>query len=75
MANYAMILKINISSYLRAYCEPFTTNRSNLTQYCHSNAQQSTALILNRKLNRNLIGNSNKNNGMRNNRITNVNSE
>ena len=33
-----MILKINRSNYLRAYCEPATTNRSNLTQYCHSNA-------------------------------------
>ena len=39
MANNEMILKINRSNYLRAYCEPATTNRSNLTQYCHSNAQ------------------------------------
>ena len=34
-----MISKINRSNYLRAYCEPGTTNRSNLTQYCQSNAQ------------------------------------
>ena len=41
-----MISKINKSNYLRAYCKPATTNRSNLTQYCQSNAQQSTAMIL-----------------------------
>ena len=39
MANNEMILKINRSNYLRAYCGPATTNRSNLAQYCQSNAQ------------------------------------
>ena len=39
MANNEMISKINKSNYLRAYCESATTNRSNLTQFCHSNAQ------------------------------------
>ena len=39
MANNDMMSKIDRSNYLRAYCEPTTTNRSNLTQYCHSNAQ------------------------------------
>ena len=34
-----MISKINRFNYLCAYCEPATTNRSNLTQYCHNNAQ------------------------------------
>ena len=39
MANNKMILKINRSNYLRAHCESATTNYSDLTQYCHSNAQ------------------------------------
>ena len=39
MANDEMISKIDRSNYLRAYCEPATTKRSNLTQYCHSNTQ------------------------------------
>ena len=39
MASNEMIWKINRSNYLRAYCEPATTNCSNSTQYCHSNAQ------------------------------------
>ena len=30
---------IGRSNYLRAYGESATTNRSNLTQYCQSNAQ------------------------------------
>ena len=34
-----MITKINRSNYLRAYCDSARINRSNLTQYCHSNAQ------------------------------------
>ena len=46
MANNEMISKINRPNYLQAYCEPATTNRSNLTQYYQSNAQQSTVLIL-----------------------------
>ena len=40
MANNEMISKINRSNYLRVYREPATTNRSNLTQYCQSNAQE-----------------------------------
>ena len=39
MANNEMISKINRSNYLLAYCEPATTKRSNVTQYCQSNAQ------------------------------------
>ena len=39
MASNKMILKTNRFNYLRAYYEPHTTNRSNLTQYCHNNAQ------------------------------------
>ena len=50
MINNEMISNINKSNFLRPYCEPATTNRSNLTQYCQSNAQQSTALILLRKV-------------------------
>ena len=34
MANNEMRLKINRSNYLQAYCEPATTNRSDLAQYC-----------------------------------------
>ena len=34
-----MTWKINRSNYLHAYCEPATTNHSNLAQYCQSNGQ------------------------------------
>ena len=44
MASNEMISRINRYNYLRAYCEPATTNPSSLTQYCQRNAQQSTAL-------------------------------
>ena len=39
MANNEMPSKIDKFNCLRAYCEPATTNCSNLTQYGHSNAQ------------------------------------
>ena len=39
MTSNEMISKINRSNYLHAYCEPATTNCSNLTQYCQGNAQ------------------------------------
>ena len=38
MANNEMILQSNRPNR-RAYCEPATTNRSNLTQDCQSNAR------------------------------------
>ena len=39
MANNDMVSKIDRSNYLRAYCEPATSNLPDSTQYCQSNAQ------------------------------------